>query len=448
MKSGHGRLCEKDKFMNEMNYMSAALEFFAATITGVMLIGCFAERSYKDTTGKLLICFLTANMLMLLVDAPICLLLDEPSPEKVPAIKVLSFFSDAFACTLVSLYAYCATAYISTKKKISYRYAHIITAFCAAAVISFLISAFNGMYVSYDETGRDIPGPLFLVSQLIYVILPALTMALAIVNRKTLGRRDTIVFVLFGAIPVVMIPVQIFWNVVPVYLASTVSMTFLYTSIHILQVQNAAEMEKKLVEQELALSESRNALVLSQIQPHFLYNALTSIYRLCDVKPEAAKEAVSDFSKYLRGNLNSIKKTNLISFAEELNHTKAYLSLEKIRFDDELEIRYDISVSEFFIPPMTIEPLVENAVNHGISDLPDGGCVTISTAEFPDFYEIRVSDNGVGFDPNNLPNDGKLHIGISSVRSRLQIMCSGTLDFISSENSGTTAIIKIPKGAE
>ena len=81
--------------MNEMNYMSAALEFFAATITGVMLIGCFAERSYKDTTGKLLICFLTANMLMLLVDAPICLLLDEPSPEKVPAIKVLSFFSDA-----------------------------------------------------------------------------------------------------------------------------------------------------------------------------------------------------------------------------------------------------------------------------------------------------------------------------------------------------------------
>ena len=448
MKSRHGRLCEKDNNMNEMNYMSAALEFFAATITGVMLIGCFAERSYKDTTGKLLICFLTANMLMLLVDAPICLLLDEPSPEKVPAIKVLSFFSDAFACTLVSLYAYCATAYISTKKKISYRYAHIITAICAAAVISFLISAFNGMYIDYDETGRDIPGPLYLVSQVIYIVLPALTMALAVFNRKTLGWRETIVFVLFGAIPVLTIPVQLIWNVVPVYLASTVSITFLYTSVHILQVQNAAEMEKKLVEQELALSESRNALVLSQIQPHFLYNALTSIYRLCDVKPEAAKEAVSDFSKYLRGNLNSIKKTNLISFAEELNHTKAYLSLEKIRFDDELEIRYDISVSEFFIPPMTIEPLVENAVNHGISDLPDGGCVTISTAEFPDFYEIRVSDNGVGFDPNKLPDDGKLHVGISSVRSRLQIMCGGTLEFISSENSGTTAIIKIPKGTE
>ncbi len=146
--------------------MSAALEFFAALITGVMLIGCIAERSYKDTTGKLLICVLTANILMLLVDAPICLLLDEPSPEKVPAIKVLSFFSDVFACTLVSLYAYCATAHISTKQKISYRYAHIITEFCTAAVITFLISAFNGMYIDYDETGRDIPGPLFLVSQM------------------------------------------------------------------------------------------------------------------------------------------------------------------------------------------------------------------------------------------------------------------------------------------
>ena len=188
--------------------------------------------------------------------------------------------------------------------------------------------------------------------------------------------------------------------------------------------------------------------MLSQIQPHFLYNALTSIYCLCDVKPEAAKEAVSNFSKYLRGNLDSIKQTKMISFADELKHLQAYLSLEKIRFDNYLDIKYDIRATEFFIPPLTVQPLVENAVNHGISDLPNGGCVTIATEEKLDHYEIRVSDNGVGFDPSTVTADGCSHVGISNVRSRLNIMCHGTLDIKSAPGSGTVAIIQIPKGGK
>ena len=198
---------------------------------------------------------------------------------------------------------------------------------------------------------------------------------------------------------------------------------------------------------ELALSESNNSLVLSQIQPHFLYNALTSIYRLCDVKPEAAKEAVSNFSKYLRGNLDSIKQTQMISFAEELKHLQAYLALEKIRYGDYLKVEYNIEVAEFFIPPLTVQPLVENAVNHGVSDLPEGGTVTISTKEKDDCYEIRVSDNGVGFNPDEQKNDGRSHVGIANVRSRLKIMCNGTLEIKSEIGKGTETIINIPKGA-
>ena len=109
-------------------------------------------------------------------------------------------------------------------------------------------------------------------------------------------------------------------------------------------------------------------------------------------------------------------------------------------------MKYDIDVSEFFIPPLTVQPLVENAVNHGVSDLPDGGVVTICTAETPDGYEIRVCDNGVGFNPDSVQSDGRTHVGISNVRSRLEIMCGGTLDITSEIGKGTTAIIKIPKG--
>ena len=125
---------------------------------------------------------------------------------------------------------------------------------------------------------------------------------------------------------------------------------------------------------------------------------------------------------------------------------QAYLSLEKIRYDDYLDVKYDIESTGFFIPPLTVQPLVENAVNHGISDLPNGGCVTVSTREEADCYEVRVSDNGIGFDPNIQPSDGLSHIGISNVRSRLNIMCQGTLDIVSTPGNGTTAVIKIPKG--
>lgn len=196
-------------------------------------------------------------------------------------------------------------------------------------MILWLVNAFNGMYIYYDETGLDQTGPLYLVSQALNVILPAMTMFLAFRYHDAIGWRDTWVWVLYGLIPVLSIPAQILWAVTPVCIATTVSLVLVYTLIHVEQVRKSAETERKLVEKELALSESNNSLVLSQIQPHFLYNALTSIYHLCDVKPEVAKEAVSNFSKYLRGNLDSIKQKKMISFADELKHLQAYLALEK-----------------------------------------------------------------------------------------------------------------------
>ena len=431
---------------NEFNYMSAALEIFAAAVTAVMLIGCLLERKHKTKSGKLFVWCLISQTAMLLVDAPIWILLANPKPENVIPIKILSFSSDAFLCALISLYAYCLTEYINERKKISYGYTNLITVLCGISLVLWLINAFNGMYIYYDATGLDQTGPHYLLSQAFNVVLPAMTMVLAFRYHDVIGWRNTWIWVLYGLIPVLSIPIQVLWAVTPVCLATTVSLVLVYTLIHVEQAEREANIEKELAQKELALSESNNSLVLSQIQPHFLYNALTSIYRLCDVKPEAAKEAVSNFSKYLRGNLDSIKQTKMISFADELKHLQAYLSLEKIRYDDDLDIKYDIKATEFFIPPLTVQPLVENAVNHGISDLPGGGLVTISTEEKRDYYEIRVSDNGVGFDPETIPEDERSHLGIMNVRSRLNIMCHGTLDIKSAPGDGTVAIIQIPKG--
>ena len=267
------------------------------------------------------------------------------------------------------------------KKKISYRYTNVITAFCGIALVLWFINIFNGMYIYYDETGLDKTEPVYYLSQVINIILPASTMVFALAHHRALGWRKTWVMVLYGLIPVISIPLQFYWAVTPVYLATTASLVLVYTLIRVENAEHSANIEKELVQKELALSESNNSLVLSQIQPHFLYNALTSIYRLCNVKPEEAKEAVSNFSKYLRGNLDSIKQTRMIFFSDELKHVQAYLALEKIRYGEYLDVKYEIGISEFFIPPLTVQPLVENAVNHGMSDLPDGRTVTISTEE-------------------------------------------------------------------
>ena len=193
------------------------------------------------------------------------------------------------------------------------------------------------------------------------------------------------------------------------------------------------------------MAEQRVQIMLSQIKPHFLYNTLGSIEALCERDPKAAKLATRKFSKYLRGNMNSLGGENLIPFETELQHTRLYLELEQIRFGDALQVEYDIGAHDFFIPPLTLEPIVENAVKHGIRANPDGrGAVRISVKEHEDRYEVRVTDDGPGFDPDSFSDDGT-HIGIRNVRERLERVCGGRLMIQAAPVRGAAATIEIPK---
>ena len=205
-----------------------------------------------------------------------------------------------------------------------------------------------------------------------------------------------------------------------------------------------SEAEKQAM--ELKLQESQISIMLSQIQPHFLYNTLNSIYQLCETNPMRARSMVNSFAEYLRNNLSSLEETGLISFETELEHVNTYLEIEKVRFEDTLEIEYDIKCVDFSLPVLTVQPIVENAVKHGTSKKRGGGKVIISTDEEQDCYVIRVSDTGCGFDPTKPRNDGKRHVGIENVKQRLANMCSGSLSIESEIGVGTIATIRIPKG--
>lgn len=203
---------------------------------------------------------------------------------------------------------------------------------------------------------------------------------------------------------------------------------------------NAARETEQL---KIELADRRIATLISQIQPHFIYNTLGSIYQLCLEQPQKAAELTKDFSKYLRGNFGELDNNDPILLSKELEHVKHYVNIEQVRFPD-IIVDFDVRSDDFFLPALTVQPLVENAIKHGLMGLESGGSVTVSVYETDTDYCVRVSDNGVGFDTDSQP-DGKQHIGIKNIRERLSAICGGTLTVDSTIGSGTTATITIPK---
>lgn len=216
-----------------------------------------------------------------------------------------------------------------------------------------------------------------------------------------------------------------------------------YSLIFIPQNINAGLREKEL---QLELQENQMSVMLSQIQPHFLYNALSAICDLCGSEPLKARDALVDFSVYLRENMDSIS-SKPVRFYNELSHIDTYLKLEKLRFGDKINVVYDIEAEDFEIQPLTVQPIVENAVKHGICMKENGGTITLKTSEENGSITITVTDDGVGFDVNSTVTEGSMrsHIGLENVRKRVEKYPGGKLTVESEIGKGTVVTINFRK---
>lgn len=204
----------------------------------------------------------------------------------------------------------------------------------------------------------------------------------------------------------------------------------------------------KSAELDRELTAANTSIMISQIQPHFLYNALNTIKYLIKRDPKTAEKAVISFSKYLRGNMESITNNSPIPFSDELEHIKNYCDIELLRFGDKIDIVYNTDFTSFVVPALSIQPLVENAIKHGVTKKPEGGTVTVTSFEDQENYVITIEDDGIGFDPENpdYSDDGMhAHLGIQNLKSRLQLMVNATLEIQSKPMVGTTVTVKIPK---
>ena len=206
----------------------------------------------------------------------------------------------------------------------------------------------------------------------------------------------------------------------------------------------AKELELEKITLDAQLAESRISTMMSQIRPHFIYNTLGSIEQLCKLDPPKAGDLVHNFAKYLRGNFGELDNPKPILMSQEMEHVHHYVSIENVRFPD-MTFNFEMNSEDFHIPALTIQPIVENAIKHGLMKLSKGGTIRVASYETGTDYCVSVVDDGVGFDTNALLDDRK-HVGIRNIRERLKVMVNGTLEIESQVGVGTSVKITIPKG--
>lgn len=293
-------------------------------------------------------------------------------------------------------------------------------------------SSYNGMF--YDVISWQ-KGPLYLVGQIGGAVV--LLLYLLLRYRKKIRRLDLVFFCLFLLCPVLNFTLRQF---VPeansLALAFSVALLLLYEFVHTEQLRHMKEME-------LQLSETKFAVLVNQIQPHFMYNTLNSIYYLCEQDPSAAQQAILDFSGYMRANLQAQKNGATIPFSQELEHIKHYLALEKMRFQKLLTFTYEIGTEAFQVPPLAIQILVENAVKHGLGEKPEGGHILIRTEETAECILVTVSDDGVGFPQKDI--SAVFGVGLTNASERLRQFSDASLEINSVVGKGTTAVVTIPR---
>ncbi len=317
---------------------------------------------------------------------------------------------------------------------------HIIAySLCGLATLSVIVSQFSGYYYYINDENEYIRAGGYWISQDFAIMIFLLLLFVIIRSKNRVGGKQLLSIILFMTSPILAMLLQ-YW----IYEEALLNMMNTLT-IFLIIVLSLIDQSQDSLEHEKELSKLNIKIMLSQIQPHFLYNTLNSIYYLCEKNPKKAQEAIAQFSDFLRGNMNSLAKDEPVEFEKELQHVDNYLKLEKLRFDDDLRIEYDIEVLDFKVPALSLQPLVENAVKHGIGKAPNGGTLYIASKESENAYEILIKDDGVGFDPARSETDGNLHVGIANVKKRLETMCGGTLEIWTKIGKGTKILITIPK---
>ncbi|MBQ9749225.1 MAG: histidine kinase [Clostridia bacterium] len=409
-------------------YVNIALDAFALVVTIIIFVACINEYSNRKIGSKHFLFLQSAVVIALISD------MVGWFGEGRPALSVMTLISNTIASCACHIAIISFMAYLIASLYANSRAARcVLTMFrvmCILSLIIFIGNSFWGYAYSVNEQGHwhrtEITG-----RGLVYLFFPILSFFAIILLTffaKSSTKINRAVFFVYTLFPVAGVIIDyVFDGISLTYAGFAVSILVIYTSIYLTR-------QKQLEAQ-------RNALMLSQINPHFVYNTLSTIAAMCDTSPKQAKYLTIDFSQYLRRNIGSLTSEELIPFEQEMEHVACYLKIEKARFRERLNVIYSTQCKNFSVPPLTVQPLVENAIKHGITKKANGGTIKITTFEEDTHYVIEIIDDGVGFDSEIT----EMHVGIQNVQNRLAATCRGTVTIKSTLGVGTRVTIEIPK---
>ena len=436
--------------MPEIKYFYTCLElwgsFFAFTVAIYLYLSKSVIRNQYRTLGALE----QIVGVMLIFDAAAWFFRGVPGPFAYSVLVISNYITilcNAFLPVAVMAY----TVYSVEKEYRTHRMLLVVTGIGAFNGLFYMIAQSRNFIFSIDPfTNLYHRGAGFGIWSALILLETAGTIVHLTIKREHIEKRRFIAIMSFVILPLVASVLQIFiygfsLSNIAIIIASAILFGQAVNSNTRLMVEQGLFIEN----QEKILEDLRMQIALSQIKPHFLYNALNSIYVLCDQDPPKAKKLINNLSEYLRTDIGSIESGKTIPFEKELDHTNVYLEIEKARFGDRFVVEYDIEVADFNVPPLTIQPLVENAVIHGVckKSPSDPGVITIRTEEGYGFVKIIIADNGVGFDLaeyNAMDKSSTDKIGIANVRDRLKILENSEMNVFSEPGKGTRVEIIIP----
>ena len=417
-----------------MGTINGVLGLFCAACTLVLVFGLQHQQVIHHTkdAGIFHWMLLTSFFMLLLEGVSWFFYLSHPV-----VFRVLATLAMLSLIVLLGLYSDYVENQLKLNSLISRRIKQVNYGLCAFLTLLWII---NGLYpFFYDfQTLRLVRSFGTVLSVLAVAIVYLDNVCLIYLNREKIGRGEFYIMMFLPVLPVLSYVPSLFGSELRLLFPMTFFVMLAnYVRLFNLQYASLDTQREKLHSLQIRSTTER-------MKPHYIYNVLTSIYYLCETDPALAQQAVATFSDYLRSVLENLDAGGLIPFEQELKTIQSYLSLEQMRFGDRFSAEFHINADQFMVPPFSVQPLVENAVKHGVGQTNRPGEISVESFETPTHYLIAVRDNCGGFDVEQFQHT-KSNFGLRYIQKILDLTINGKMKIESEVGAGTTVTIQIPK---
>ena len=355
-------------------------------------------------------------------------------PNVTAVERILVFFEFLTVSVLMPMPTVLLLRWCGESIKTSVLFRCVEALWCAFFVLLIAVQFTDAFYYITPDN-EFLRGPWFALLPLPMVAMMILNTVGIIRRRKKISKKYYIAILVY-LLPMTAALFVYLFNYIAIFIVFGMALCALMMFSLIL-----SDNMEQYMRQQREIANQRAGIMVLQMRPHFIYNTMTGIYYLCDQDPQKAKQVTLDFTTYLRKNFTAIASEDTIPFRDELEHTRAYLAVEQTQFEDVLFVSFDTPHTMFRVPPLTLQPIVENAVKHGMKSSSEPIHISVVTRQTEHSSEIIVEDDGPGFDP---VDDDEPHIALNNIRHRLDLMCGGKLIISAREGGGTSVKVSIP----